>query len=399
MRPTSLAHDRLAPVWQIIWLAAGVVAVLTSAVGRSPRWILPGLVAAGTATGVVSWRLGVGAVRDLAGPLAFLVAAVPLAMALDRMGFFEAVAQRVSNGRAVHGPLWVLATVVTAVLNLDASIVLLTPLYLRIAERRGLPPLSLALQPMLLAALASSALPVSNLTNLIVAERLGASTVDFLTHLGPSTLVGSGVGWFVYRRAFPQHPREPVPTSVADAHPSRVLLIGGSAVSVLLVGFTFGEPLGVQPWMVAGAVVLALSAVTRWRPWKAIPVDAVVIAASLGVLAASAAARTDLSAWLGREGFGGRLTAAALALMGANLVNNLPALLVAADAAGPQNIWPILAAVNVGPVLWISGSLAGLLWLDLVRRHQIALDHLGYARLGWRLGAVPALAAVLLAAR
>ena len=67
-----------------------------------------------------------------------------------------------------------------AVLNLDAAVVLLTPLYVRVARRTGLDPVALAFQPVLLACLASSFLPVSNLTNLIAAHQADLGTSDFL---------------------------------------------------------------------------------------------------------------------------------------------------------------------------------------------------------------------------
>ena len=63
--------------------------------------------------------------------LAFLLAGVPLAALLDRLGFFEASAA-VIVGRGGDRPvlaLWVFAGLTTVVLNLDTTVVLLTPLY------------------------------------------------------------------------------------------------------------------------------------------------------------------------------------------------------------------------------------------------------------------------------
>ncbi len=47
--------------------------------------------------------------------------------------------------------LWLLAAATTVVLNLDTTVVLLTPLYLRLARRVGVDPLPLAAIPLLLA--------------------------------------------------------------------------------------------------------------------------------------------------------------------------------------------------------------------------------------------------------
>ena len=57
----------------------------------------------------------------------------------------------------------------------------------------------------------------------------------------------------------------------------------------------------------------------------------------------------------------------------------------------PDTTWAFLAGVNMGPVLWITGSLAGLLWMDIVRHAGHDVSPLDYARVGIRVG-LPALA-------
>jgi arsenical pump membrane protein len=145
------------------------------------------------------------ALRTVWPALAFLCAGVPLAALLDRSGFFEATVAALARRRPelAVGHLWVLAAVTTVVLNLDTTIVLLTPLAVRLARRAGAEVVSVALVPLLLASLASSALPVSNLTTLIVVEGRDPSVGDVLAHLGLPTLAAVGVGWLAYRRRGP----------------------------------------------------------------------------------------------------------------------------------------------------------------------------------------------------
>ena len=59
-----------------------------------------------------------------------------------------------------------------------------------------------------------------------------------------------------------------------------------------------------------------------------------------------------------------------LAAVLANLLNNVPALLVllpAAAAAGPETVLAVLIGVNAGPNLTYTGSLATLLWRGALR--------------------------------
>ena len=123
--------------------------------------------------------------------LAFLLAGVPLASLLDRVGFFTAAASlmigRGNHERSVLG-IWILAALTTAVLNLDTTVVLLTPLCLRLARHCGVDPVPLAAIPLLLASFASSVLPISNLTTLIAAQRFHLTAFDVLSHLALPSL-------------------------------------------------------------------------------------------------------------------------------------------------------------------------------------------------------------------
>jgi arsenical pump membrane protein len=73
-----------------------------------------------------------------------------------------------------------LATVCTWVLSLDTTAVLLTPIGLVVASELGISPLPFAFASIWLANAASMLLPVSNLTNLLVQDKLGLATTDFM---------------------------------------------------------------------------------------------------------------------------------------------------------------------------------------------------------------------------
>lgn len=380
----------------MVLLGAAVAAILLGHRHVRPAVAVLVAVAAGLVTGIVEWDAALDAVHPLAEPLGFLVAAVPVAVLLDRVGFFAATAewlaaQRFAQGPRLQGALWVLAALVTTLFNLDAAIVLLTPLYLRLAVHRGLDPVTTAFQPVLLASLASSALPVSNLTNLIVADRIDATFTDFLVRLGPASLAATAVGWLMFRRIARSSAVEarlvPSGTATADVRAWRV---GVPAVVVLLVGFTLGDALGVPAWAVAAAVAAGLVVATRTVPWRSLPVDAVAVAGGLAVLAGAAAPQLGLDRLLGGTGPLAELRAYASGVVGANAINNLPALLIGLPDLAEPTVWAYLLGVNVGPVLWLSGSLAGLLWADIMAAHARPVTFGRYARVGMQVG-LPAL--------
>lgn len=405
-------------------LPASVVPILAAAIS-----LLTGLV------GLDEARHSIG---PLCAPIAFLLAAVPLAVLLDRLGFFEAVAAVFGGGIRLVGGLWVLAAAVTTVLNLDASVVLLTPLYVRIARRVGLDVRALAYQPMLLALLASSALPVSNLTNLVVAERLHLGSAPFLLHLGPPSLVAVGVGWLAYRRLFaPGLARGTEACAPGAPAATRALVVGGGVVAALLAGFILGPQAGLAPWMVALAGDVVLLIVTARRPapppapaparrptpspspapapapaprpapaasgtasraaLAALPWSTALLAGSLGILAPAALHALPAGAVHTAVESGPVVRVAAVSAVAANAVNNLPALLLALPILGRHatpRLWGLLLGLNMGPVLVVTGSLASLLWLDAARALGVPVNGRDFTRVGLRAG-LPAVLAGL----
>lgn len=85
------------------------------------------------------------------------------------------------------------------------------------------------------------------------------------------------------------------------------------------------------------------------------------------------------------------LAVAALAAVLANVINNLPAVLVLLPLtapSGPGAVLAVLLGVNIGPNLTYAGSLATLLWRRIVHAHDGEVELKEFTRLG--LYAVPA---------
>jgi arsenical pump membrane protein len=381
---------------RVVLLVLGVAGALLRPF-RLPSWVVPVICSvAVVAIGGISLPATRHALDPLAEPIGFLLAAVPLAVLLDELGFFSSLADLLSGSGRSSGGLWVLAALVTTVLNLDAAVVLLTPLYVRVARRTGRDPLTLAFQPVLLACLASSALPVSNLTNLIAASWTSASTVGFITHLGLPSLVAAWVGWWLYRRYLRPDRRAPQSTSsVTGSRDRRALTVGGVVVALVLVGFVAGRSFGVQPWMVAVGADGVLLGVTRRVPWRHIPWGTALVAGSLGVLAAAAVAHLHVTTVVRGGGTLSLARTVGVTALAANVINNLPALLVALPAVGHHAtpaLWAILVGVNMGPVLLVTGTLASLLWLDALGRLGVEVHARDFTRVGLHVGLPAAMA-------
>ncbi len=378
--------------------------VLAFAVIR-PRG-LPEAVAAVPAAGIV---LAAGAislpdaldeVTRLAPVVGFLAAVLVLAKLCDDEGLFQAAGTlmaRFSRGkpRRLLPAVFAVAAAVTVVLSLDATVVLLTPVVFATAARMGARAKPHAYACTHLANSASLLLPVSNLTNLLAVAATGISFLRFTALMTLPWLAAVLTEYLVFRRFFAAdlaaRPRGGKVVATGKV-PAFVLVVLG----LTLAGFVITSLMDVSPaWAAfAGAAVLACRALAQRRTSPAaivrsasIPFVAFVLALAIVV---RAVVDNGLDEALGHlvptsTSFLALLGAAAVAAVLANLINNLPAVLVLlplATAGGTPVVLAVLIGVNLGPNLTYVGSLATLLWRRILHRHDTRPDLGEFTRLG-----------------
>lgn len=338
---------------------------------------------------------------DRTWPIMVFVAAITVvAEFCAAVGVFEVIAARLvgwCRGRALG--LWLLcgalATLCTVFLSLDTTAVLLTPVVVAMALRIGAEPLPFALTTLWLANTGSLLLPVSNLTNLLAAERLGgvAPTV-FAGAMWPLQLVGVLVPMAVVYVVF--FARGAPTTGAAAAGHWRPAAnddpILTSASMVVLAVLAVALVSGVSVWIPAltAAVVLVALGLTRRRdlvrpsmvPWSLVLFTTGLFLVVAGVSALLGPA-TPVRLVGGAHGVPGTLRVAAAGAVAANLVNNLPAYLVLEPAVhGLHGVRALLLGVNAGPLITPWASLATLLWHERLSRMGVPISWVGFALLG-----------------
>ncbi|GGY93967.1 arsenic transporter [Streptomyces olivaceoviridis] len=396
-----------------------LVAVLAWAVVRPFGWpeAVMAVPAAGiaVATGAISLGHARAEVERLGPVVGFLAAVLVLAHFCDVDGLFQACGAwtaRWAAGRPVRllTAVFALASVITAVLSLDATIVLLTPVVFATAARTGVRPKPHVYACTHLSNTASLLLPVSNLTNLLAFAASGLSFTRFAALMALPWLAAIGVEYLVFRRFFARDLAAAAPAGRDTGETPELPLFALVTVGCTLAGFVVASAFGVEPaWVAAaGALVLAGRALVRRKAGPLSVVRAAAPAFLAFVLALGIVVRAvvdnGLADVLGRVMPGGTglpalLGIAALAALLANLINNLPAVLVLlplAAPAGPGAVLAVLLGVNIGPNLTYAGSLATLLWRRIVHQHEHDVDLREFTRLG--LLAVPSSLAVAVVA-
>ncbi len=381
-----------------------LAATLAAAVLRSP-YLSEAVAAAGGAVALVAvgaigaTRAG-DALRTLAPTVGFLAALLLVAEGARREGLFEALGAVMARGargspRRLLAYVVVIAAAVTALLSLDATVVLLTPIVFVTATRMRTSARPQVYACAHLANSASLLLPVSNLTNLLAFHASRLSFARFAALMVLPTLGVVAVEWLVLRRFFAVDLERPLRQT--DAPPRPALPRFALAVLALtLAGFALSSVLGIAPVWVAAAGAVTIS-VPALRSRAASPVALVravepgflVFVLGLGVVVAAASANGLGSAVRDALPVGASLpdllAIAALSAVLANLVNNLPATLIlipVAVAGGPGAILAVLIGVNVGPNLTYVGSLATLLWRRVLRAEDADAELRTFVALG-----------------
>ena len=322
-----------------------------------------GLVALAVAAGLNSSDTRAAAGQDWP-PFVLVSGLLLVGLVSEEDGIFLAagrlLARRAQNGVVLYAGAVLVIAVVTALLNLDTSVAFLTPVFIYTARSRGEGEAPLLYACILLSNAGSLILPGSNLTNLIVLGNVHMSGGEFFRRMAPagvaSVLVTAALIGVSHHRELrasvapeggDERPTLGVGLAAVIAATALVLLLRSPALPVLAVGVA-ALVLRIRPWR---------SAVQGAREVLGLPVLTGLfgIAVALGALGRAWSGPGELLTHLGPWATAGVAAGSTV------LVNNLPAasLLSARALTHP---FSLLVGLNIGPNLFVSGSLAWVLW-------------------------------------
>jgi arsenical pump membrane protein len=300
--------------------------------------------------------------------------------------WLAALAVRRANGSRVRlfTLVYVVGTVVTVFLSNDATAVVLTPAVYAAVKRARTEALPYLLICAFIANAASFVLPISNPANLVVyGKTLPPLLPWFRVFLLPSILsIGityAALRWFVRKdlEGTVEDGTEPAHLTAAGRRALWGILVTGA---VLIGASARGIDLGLPTCL---AAIAAMLIATEARPrtvreiaagvsWSVLP-----LVAGLFVLVEAVntvGAQKIVGRWLQAcHGVWGGFAASFGVATLSNLVNNLPAGLLAGGAVQATHVSPyirdsVLIGIDLGPNLSITGSLATVLWLIALRR-------------------------------
>ena len=336
----------------------------------------------------------------------FLSGMMILAEIAREEGVFEWVAdvaaQHAKNSPArLFALIYLVGTVVTALLSNDATAVVLTPAVLAVVRRAKVDPKPYLLACAFIANAASFVFPISNPANLVVFDQDMPALVSWLRiFLLPS--VASIFATFLCLRWLSRKQLRGETHGEAErvrlTAEGKLALVGLAIAAVALIsssalGLSLGAPTCV-------AALLAMAVVTWRNPsiplrvakgvsWSVLPLVAglfVIVEAlqnaglqRLGLAGLRALAET--AGWLAKG------AAAFVVALLSNGMNNLPVALMGGAAIRHAQETSLVAhamliGVDLGPNLSVTGSLATILWLIALRRERVEITAWEFFRIG-----------------
>jgi arsenical pump membrane protein len=394
------------------WSTWGIAGLATAGVIARPFswpefvWAVAGaalLLLLGLLTPAEAWS-GVARGADV---YLFLTGMMLLSELARQEGLFDWMAARaagMAKGSATRlfTLVFGVGTAVTVFLSNDATAVVLTPAVAAVVKAaEAAEPLPYLLICAFIANAASFVLPISNPANLVIYGSHMPSLLQWLPRYALPSVLSIIATYGVLRWTQRTRLRHDVSSDIAIPALSGAGKMAAFGIVltgiVLLVSSGFDIQLGLPTFLAGVATALLVLTRSTCGPvdvvkqisWGVLPLVAglfVLVEAleKTGVTKALAGQMQDLvqhSATLAAWGSGVALA------VGCNLVNNLPAGLVAGRvvelARVPDHVRSaVLIGVDLGPNLSVTGSLATILWLTALRREEQRVSAWTFLKLG-----------------
>jgi len=302
-------------------------------------------------------------------PFVLVTGLLLIGLVADDDGLFATVghylARAAPNGNILFLGATLLIGLVTAVLNLDTSVAFLTPVLVYTARSRGQGEAALLYGCLLLSNAGSLFLPGSNLTNLIVLGHHHLSGGAFLERMWAPALAALVVTAVVVA-VFEHHSFRVTAAELKE--PERpVLGLGVLAVGLAIVlVVVLSSP--ALPVAVVGLGAIAIRLARRKEQPRHVA-EVLGVPVLVGLFGVAVALGTLGRAWSGPATLLSHFGSWGTAFFAAGtsvVVNNLPAASLL-SARAPEHPFSLLIGLNLGPNLFVSGSLAWLLWLRTAR--------------------------------
>jgi arsenical pump membrane protein len=361
--------------------------------------------------------------NNAVNPLKILVLFISmtiLSVYLDELGFFRylanAVLKRARSGqKKLFLYLYITVSILTVFTSNDVIILSFTPFICYFAKNAKINPTPYLAAEFVAANTWSMALIIGNPTNIYLATAYGLNFAQYLKFSIIPTVFAGIVAFAALWLLFRKHLSTPMQVEEEQVilNDKLCLWIGIVGLAVCTIMLVISSYINLEMWIVAlvsAVSVLAVSAVVclcrkqkpvtiartlKRAPWQLIPF---VLSMFVMIVALSQNGVTQAIANLLSGDFI-ILKYGITSFLAANLINNIPmsilfSSIIEFSGAGLQAVLATIIGSNLGAIFTPIGALAGIMWSNILRTHDIKFGYLSFLKIGITV-AIPALIAAL----
>ncbi len=371
--------------------------------------------------------IGAALVADTAiNPLKILVLFISmtiLSVYLDELGFFRFLANATlkkagTSQKRLFFLLYLIVSVLTVFTSNDIIILSFTPFICYFAKHANISPFPYIAAEFVAANTWSMALIIGNPTNVYLATAAGSNFIEYVKVMILPTLASGAVALVCLYLLFHKKLSTPVQAEIQDItiQDKLSLWVGILHLGICTVLMAVGSYIGWEMWAVSFGAVISLclfnavisivrkrapkelGACLKRAPWPLIPF---ILSMFVMIISLNGAGVTALIGdFLGSDHAVFKYGVSSF--VASNLINNIPmsvlfsSILESFEGGNVmQAVYATVVGSNLGACLTPIGALAGIMWGNILRQHNLKFGYLDFLKIGLTV-AIPALAAALL---
>lgn len=364
--------------------------------------------------------------QNSVNPLKLLViflSMTTLSVFLDELGFFEylagvAVSHAKTDQRVLFRYLYVTVSVLTVFTSNDVVILTFTPFIMYFSKRANVNPLPFLVSEFVAANTLSMMLIIGNPTNIYLATNYGVDFLRYFEIMAIPSILSAVVGYFILKLVFRKHLHAPMYVKLSEVRVKDkfLFIVGIVHLSLCIFLLAISSYIGLEMWYLCLGSVVSLVVISGvymiikrikptlfWHCLHRLPYELVPFVISMFVLALSlheVGLTTAIGNALGHSAtiwvYGG------VSILSANVFNNIPmsvlfssVMSVLSGSALEGATYATIIGSNIGAYLTPIGALAGIMWLNIVKRNGEEISFLKFMRYG-AVVAIPVMAVALL---
>ena len=345
-----------------------------------------------------------------------------LSIFLDEVGFFKYLANKALRlaGRSQYKMFAILywtVSILTIFTSNDIVVLTFTPFICYFAKNAHIDPKPYLIAEFIAANTMSMLFIIGNPTNIYIATSYHIGFIDYFLVMGLPTMASAAVSFLVLYLIFRKDLGAPVIAEPEEigVKDKPMLAIGLAVLIVTTLFLIVGPYVNIDMWLVSvsavGVLFLAISILSVKRrtcprelgrtlkraPWQLVPF---VLSMFVLILALTENGVTDA---IGNAlGSGHTIWKyGALSFLSANVINNIPMSVLFCPIVGTlpesevlRGVYATVVGSNLGAFLTPIGALAGIMWMSLLKRHDVKMRYIDFVKYGASV-ALPSLAASL----